>query len=227
VDEDSDVAAHEALMRAVKQRFSLGDGAGDLLGEYHLLGADQLEEERASGARRGPSFTRAYTATFVAMLGKRGFRPSEADEAWFHEQYFACHRQHVRLARDAARALAGVRKLGVHVGLISDIDAPLLADHLDFLGLGKAFDSVTSSEAARALKPDPRIFQFALRQAGCAPGEAVMVGDSLERDVDGALAAGMHAILIDRHDARVTSAPRLRSLRGVPRLARKLLKVRP
>jgi putative hydrolase of the HAD superfamily len=225
VDEESDHAAHELLMAQVKQRFGLEDPVGDLVGEYHLLGSDQLEEERAAGLRHGPSFARAYTATFVAMLTKRGFRPGQEDEAWFHEAYFACHRQRVRLAPDARRALAAVRKLGVHTGLISDIDKPMLEDHLDFLGLQGGFDSVTCSEAARALKPDPRVFQFALRQAGCEAREALMVGDSLERDVDGALGVGMQAVLIDRHNARVTPVPRLRSLRGVPRLAKRMLGV--
>lgn len=222
VDEESDVAAHELLMGQVKKRFALEETAGDLLGEYHLLGADQLEAER--GLRAGaPSFTRAYTATFVAMLQKRGFDASPEDEGWFHEAYFACHRARVRLMPDASKVLAAVRELRVHVGLISDIDKPMLEDHLDFLGLRQAFDSVTCSESARALKPDGRVFAFALRQAGCQPGESLMVGDSLERDVDGALAAGMHAILVDRHNARVTDAPRLRNLKGVPKLARRIL----
>jgi len=221
VDEDSDVEAHELLMARVRARFHLEDGVDDLLGEYHLLGADQLQAEDA--AAHGPSFTRAYTATFVAMLEKRGFKPSAEDEGWFHEQYFACHRERVALAPEAAKVLAKVKGLGPHVGLISDIDKPMLEDHLDFLGLQRTFDSVTCSEEVRARKPDPRVFQFALGQAGCPPAQALMVGDSLERDVDGALAAGMKAVLIDRHDARVTEAPRLRNLKGVPKLAKQLL----
>ncbi|HEV8360021.1 MAG TPA: HAD family hydrolase [Candidatus Thermoplasmatota archaeon] len=225
VDDESDIAAHELLMAAMRKRFALEDSAAELLGEYHLLGSDQLEEERRSGARRGPSFTRAYTATFVAMLEKRGFRAKPEDEAWFHEAYFDCHRRRVKLMPEARATLARTRKLGVHVGLISDIDRPMLADHLDFLKLAQAFDSVTCSEDARALKPDGRVFAFALRQASCPAREALMVGDSLERDVDGALATGMQAILIDRHNARVTDAPRLRNLKRVPALARKMLEL--
>jgi HAD superfamily hydrolase (TIGR01509 family) len=225
VDEESDAASHELLCAAMRKRFGLEDAVADLLGEYHLLGSDQLEEERRAGVRKGPSFTRAYTATFVAMLGKRGFEPSAEDEAWFHDAYFDCHRRRVKLVPEARTVLAKTRKLGVHVGLISDIDRPMLADHLEFLKLSEAFDSVTCSEDARALKPDGKVFAFALRQASCPAREALMVGDSLERDVDGALAAGMQAILIDRHNARVTDAPRLRNLKRVPSLAKRLLGV--
>ena len=46
-------------------------------------------------------------------------------------------------------------------------------------------------------KPDPRIFEFALDLLGVRAHEAVMVGDSLEADVKGALGAGLHAILVD------------------------------
>jgi HAD superfamily hydrolase (TIGR01509 family) len=223
VDEESDVAAHELLVAAVRKRFGLDDNVGDLLGEYHLLGSDLLQGERERALRRGPSFKRVYTATFVAMLDKRGFKASEQDEAWFHEAYFDCHRRRVELAPEARKVLAAVRKLGVHVGLVSDIDQPMLEDHLDFLQLREAFDSVTCSEAAKALKPDPRVFHLALRQAGCAASEALMVGDSLERDVDGAVAVGMQAILVDRHNARVAQVPRVRNLKPVPRLAKTML----
>jgi HAD superfamily hydrolase (TIGR01509 family) len=226
VDEDSDVAAHELLVAAMRKRFALEDRVADLLGEYHLLGADQWEAERAKGLRgNGAPGQRVYTATFRTMLEKRGFTPTEQDEAWFHEAYFECHRRRVTLAKEARKVLAAVRELPVHVGLVSDIDKPLLEDHLEFLGLQDAFDSVTCSEEARALKPDPRVFRHALQRAACRGSEALMVGDSLERDVDGARAAGMHAILIDRHDARVTDAPRLRNLKGVPRLTKRILGV--
>lgn len=47
-------------------------------------------------------------------------------------------------------------------------------------------------------KPDPRIFEIALRALGVRAQEAAMVGDSLERDVAGARRAGLRAIWIDR-----------------------------
>ena len=68
-------------------------------------------------------------------------------------------------------------------------------------------------------KPDPRIFEIALERIGAEAHEAVMVGDSLARDVAGAHAAGIRAIWIDRHlwageegpapDARIESLSEL------------------
>jgi putative hydrolase of the HAD superfamily len=48
------------------------------------------------------------------------------------------------------------------------------------------------------MKPDPRIFSAALLQIGVDAACAVMVGDSLSHDIDGALAAGMRGVLLDR-----------------------------
>ncbi len=49
-------------------------------------------------------------------------------------------------------------------------------------------------------KPDPRIFQSALHGIGVPADQAVVVGDSLPRDVAGARAAGIRAIWVDRGD---------------------------
>jgi putative hydrolase of the HAD superfamily len=47
-------------------------------------------------------------------------------------------------------------------------------------------------------KPDPRIFDLALRLLGASPEEAVMVGDNPTRDVAGAKAAGVTAVWVNR-----------------------------
>ena len=48
-------------------------------------------------------------------------------------------------------------------------------------------------------KPDPAIFAPALELAGCAPSEALHVGDRPEEDLAGAEAAGIRGLLIDRN----------------------------
>lgn len=88
--------------------------------------------------------------------------------------------------------LKGEHKLGV----ISNVDAggadhamPLISDY---------FDTLIMSCDAGVAKPDPMIFELALEEAGADPGDSWMVGDSVRVDVDGALNAGLSAVLIDR-----------------------------
>jgi putative hydrolase of the HAD superfamily len=65
-------------------------------------------------------------------------------------------------------------------------------------------DFVVISAEVGVRKPDPRIFEEALRRAGVAAGEAVHVGDLPEEDIEGARRAGLGAFLIDR-EKRITS----------------------
>ena len=48
-------------------------------------------------------------------------------------------------------------------------------------------------------KPDPRIFQIALTEAGCLAGELLHVGDSVENDVGGARAVGARTVWLNRN----------------------------
>lgn len=63
--------------------------------------------------------------------------------------------------------------------------------------MGDLFRSLLCSEEAQSCKPDSGIFQVALQRAGCAPDEAVFVGDTPQHDIAGAVAAGMRAVLIE------------------------------
>lgn len=59
---------------------------------------------------------------------------------------------------------------------------------------------MTTSEAADAKKPDPRIFQLALSRAGAEVTDSIMIGDTYEADILGARALGMQTILFNYHN---------------------------
>jgi putative hydrolase of the HAD superfamily len=98
---------------------------------------------------------------------------------------------------DAAPALAELRALGVRLVCVSNWDYSL-PDVLARVGLADELDGVVTSAAVGARKPDPRLFEAALEVAGCAADEALHVGDTPTEDVEGAKAAGIRALLIDR-----------------------------
>jgi len=102
-----------------------------------------------------------------------------------------------RAYRDAAPALAELRALGVRLVCVSNWDYSL-PDVLARVGLADELDGVVTSAAVGARKPDPRLFEAALEVAGCAADEALHVGDTPTEDVEGARAAGIRALLIDR-----------------------------
>lgn len=126
----------------------------------------------------------------------------------------------LRLFPDVEPALAQLREAGYRLGLITNVTDDPTAD-LEGIGLRERFDVVVASCLVGFDKPDPRIFQAAMKDLGIAPEEGVHVGDQFLADVEGAQSAGLKAILLDRHDLQEGRHPlRVRSLLELPPLLR-------
>ena len=117
---------------------------------------------------------------------------------------------------DAAPALRELRAAGVKLVAASNWDVSL-HEQLERTGLTPLLDGALSSAEVGAPKPDPRIFTRALALAGARPEEALHVGDDLEADVGGALAAGLEPVLIDR-DGSLDPPPGVRRIASLAEL---------
>jgi len=122
-------------------------------------------------------------------------------------------REFWRVYDDVAPALTELKRRRFRLGVISNFDSRLY-DVLRACRLDHFFDSVCFSTRVGAAKPDPVIFQAALNHYPVEARQAWHVGDSLREDVEGAMAAGVNAILLDRDDrfAENAPAPRITSL---------------
>jgi putative hydrolase of the HAD superfamily len=125
----------------------------------------------------------------AALLSREAGREVSVDEMMAAIRF--------RAYPDAVPALEALRERGLRLACVSNWDYAL-GEVLERCGLGGRFDVVVTSAGAGARKPDPRIFAIALEALGCAPTEAVHVGDTATEDVEGARAAGIRALLIDR-----------------------------
>jgi putative hydrolase of the HAD superfamily len=96
--------------------------------------------------------------------------------------------------RPALEELAG---RGVTLGVVSNFE-PWLADILALRGIGHLFATVAISGVLGVAKPDPRIFEAALAEAGADPAATLHVGDQPANDVVAARAVGITPVLIDR-----------------------------
>ena len=67
------------------------------------------------------------------------------------------------------------------------------------------FKTITNSEMVGVKKPNPRIFNFALEQASAIASESIMIGDSLEADIQGAHNVGIDGILFCSYDDYATA----------------------
>ena len=127
------------------------------------------------------------------------------------------HSAHFELYDDALPVLDELRERGLRIGLLSNSSRDLddfVAHH------GLVADAVLTSHAHGKTKPHESIFRAMLELLEVDAGEAVMVGDTLDDDIEGARAVGMQAVLLDREGRhpgdRATGS---RDLRGVSRRA--------
>lgn len=85
----------------------------------------------------------------------------------------------------------------IRIGLLTDMTAHIQYRKIERLEIGSALDCIVTSEEAGAEKPDRAMFKRILEKMRLTPEEALMVGDSQKRDIDGAKAMGMDGILYD------------------------------
>ena len=78
-------------------------------------------------------------------------------------------------------------------------------ERLDNWNIGKYFDVVVASAEAGCAKPELKIFNLALEQAGCKPNEAVMIGDRLDNDIVPAKQLGMKTVWVRQGFAKYQS----------------------
>jgi putative hydrolase of the HAD superfamily len=151
-----------------------------------------------------------FTEDIIRVMGGAGPAVSslaiEVVRAWEHSTNF-------ELYEDAPPVLRELKRNGLKIGLVSNTSRDLrrFADTFSL-----EVDAVVSSGAHGKVKPDPSIFLVALEQLGVDAREAVMVGDSLTDDVEGARAIGMPALLLDREGRYPDHPDALRNLYALP-----------
>ncbi|MFG1529973.1 MAG: HAD family hydrolase [Thermoplasmata archaeon] len=119
----------------------------------------------------------------------------------------------------AVPLLRSLRTQGVRIGVVTNHQVAPQQTKLRELGLDGLVDQVTISEEVGAVKPDPGIFEAALKAASTEASAAVMVGDSWENDVLGAQRAGIRPVWFRRgHEGPPDrSVQTLRSFRPLAR----------
>jgi HAD superfamily hydrolase (TIGR01549 family) len=200
----------------------LGPEGYQRLGQRFGLALDpsrygEAREKAIEGLRRHPELEHdeeiwvAFTERIIRGMGGDSGSAYECAKAmtaaWEHAEHF-------ELYEDALPVLEVLRGHRLKLGLVSntgrDLDLFVAHHRLDV-------DAVLGSRAFGRTKPHPTLFQAVLDRLGVEPGDAAMVGDSPDDDVEGARAAGIEAaFLLDREDRYPENADRLPDLFALP-----------
>ncbi|MBW3541388.1 MAG: HAD-IA family hydrolase [Planctomycetes bacterium] len=97
-------------------------------------------------------------------------------------------------ARGAMEMLEQLRSR-YRLGIIAN-QPPECRNSLERRKLLADFEVVAISELVDLHKPDPAFYRWAIQQAGCAPEQAVMIGDRIDNDIAPARSVGMKTILV-------------------------------
>ena len=107
-----------------------------------------------------------------------------------------------KLYDETIEVLEALKKKKLKLAIISNLPS-FSAQVIEKFNLDKYFDTIILSYDAGILKTNPKMFEQVLKKIKLQRHEVLMVGDSMETDVAGAILAGVKPILLDRKNKRV------------------------
>jgi len=146
--------------------------------------------------------------TIAAWLKKRGVTPSPQEIERWHA--VLCQWEARPLYPFVKQALTQLRNMGLRLGVVSNTIMPgtYLREHFRRGGIADLFEYMIFSGDFFVNKPDPRIFQHVLDAMHLDARDAWYIGDKPQRDICGAHAAGIFAVLVDSpHHAHIHDRP--------------------
>ncbi len=183
------------------------------LSEAEAHARKSIHDRVAGGGRVGE----AWRDYFRILLTRVGVAPEACEEVidtlWDAHQRFGLWTVAIPGAVETVRTL---KRAGYRIGVVSNAEGRVEKD-LAAAGYDDLLEVVVDSHVVGVEKPDPAIFRIALERLSADASSAVFVGDVPSVDVNGARAAGIRAVLVDRHGIyRGLDVPTLGSITELP-----------
>ncbi|HZT13072.1 MAG TPA: HAD family hydrolase [Candidatus Baltobacteraceae bacterium] len=155
-------------------------------GFWHRLTSDQLKTKLS--ALRTTMWGNALTAVGIAdpELAQR----SAANYNAYRKKYFSPFPGAIDLLRS-------LKERGKRLGIVTNGVSETHREKIALLQIAQYFDAIFLADEVGMVKPDPLLFAHACRKLGTSPAHSAMVGDRYERDIAGALEAGLYTIWVN------------------------------
>lgn len=206
----------------------------DFGGTLDADGVTWKDRFRSMAGVAGPSerFDRAYYAADDALVGTiprdlsfretvdRLSRNLVRELGWEDHRaeplaglFFDASRSKAEASREILEQLSRRFRLGIVSNFYGNLEQVC-----DDFGISKHVGVMVDSAVVGFEKPDPRIFRAALGALGVAPEQAIFVGDSLPRDMEGARGLGMAHVYVSPARGAASCCPADPVIPGVSRL---------
>ncbi len=177
--------ALEAMSRYAQKMFGL---SAEQFQSAFSLAQTQCMQEMPKNATSHSRLIWAHR--FCENNGYNPFLHACSMESAYWDTFFS----RIALKPGAAQLLDALKAHGIRTALCTDMQMHIQHRKVQILDLQNRLDVMVCSDAAGFDKPHPRIYRQTLERLGCTPQEAVMVGDSLKKDVLGPLSVGIRGI---------------------------------
>ncbi|HXG59368.1 MAG TPA: HAD-IA family hydrolase [Thermoanaerobaculia bacterium] len=195
----------------LRYRAVLFDLDGTLVDSYSAL-ADAVNYARRHHGLDDlpPARIREFVGDGLETLLQRAFERKDVPEsvqAAFEKRYDEICCEQSRILADVDTTIHELSSLGVAMAVCTNKTTAFSRKILEFLRLAPYFRAIVGPDAAGARKPDPRHLLVTLESTGCAPSDALFVGD-MPLDVETARNSGIASAVVPTGSA---SLERLRA----------------
>jgi putative hydrolase of the HAD superfamily len=189
---DFEKSSHETLFDLF-HAYQIGDGKSVTAHEF-VHAFQEINTKLWNDYQRGVISKQVIRDNRFALIYQRlGLPVAEVPPRISHDYLHTCPTKPYLI--DGCLELLGyLTAKGYRLHILTNGFSDVQLIKLKSAGIEHYFEHIITSESIGAMKPHPSIFQHALNTAGALLSESVMIGDSLETDIAGAMAVGMPCI---------------------------------
>ncbi len=176
-------SCYKAFVQEIKTEFSFGDFMQAYVNKREHI----VERLQNQGSCRSRLFA------FQSILEEFGILGAYDKAFLFDEMYWDIFMQNMVLDTKAKTFLLACHERKIPVCAVSDMQAHIQVRKLRELGASKYIDYMVTSEEVGKEKPASCMFTTALEKLNLTAQDVIMIGDSMEKDIQGAQALGIQA----------------------------------
>jgi HAD superfamily hydrolase (TIGR01549 family) len=199
--------AHEPAITAAIAYLAgvLEKDAGTIEGDYFAC------RQNINRSLSGLASSHSRLLYFQGVCERYNRLPCES-AAMAEDVYWKTFFDHMTLRDGAVHFLATVNKLQIPVCIVTDLTARIQFEKVNKLGLADYVYAIVTSEECGHEKPHPAMFELGAAKLNLAFSSLCMIGDSFERDIEGATALGIKCFWYgEMLESALVQTPRLDS----------------
>ena len=162
--------------------------------------------------RLTPKELKTKLSQWRANMWSNALRSVGLDDARLAERsasnYHVYRKKYYALFPGALDLLRELKERGIKLALLTNGVSETHREKITLLQIAEYFDAIFLADEVGMVKPDPLLFAHACTKLQTSPSESAMVGDRYERDIAGAMAAGLFTIWMNVRNDRLPAGAR-------------------